>query len=140
MNYFMPSSYQLYSMPYSQYYGNYASYSGGTSLWIQGTSGLTQYVTVPLGASLSLLAISPTGGNGYIYETAPGGISNTNYYYFNQYNQMTSNVGYASSSLTPVHFGTAKATHVDIEILWPDGTKQTLKNVRTNQVLAVREP
>jgi plastocyanin len=88
MTYFTPSSYQLYSMPFSQYYANYASYSGGTSLWIQGTSGLTQYVTVPLGASLSLIAISPTGGNGYIYETSPGGVSNTNYYYFNQYNQM----------------------------------------------------
>ncbi|MGA9097424.1 MAG: cupredoxin domain-containing protein [Methanotrichaceae archaeon] len=88
MTYFMPSSYQFYSMPYSQYYANYASYSGGTSLWVQGTSGLTQYVTVPLGASLSLIAISPTGGNGYIYETVPGGVSNTNYYYFNQYSQM----------------------------------------------------
>jgi len=89
MTYFLPSSYQLYSMPYSQYYANYALYSGGTSLWIQGTSGLTQYVTVPLGASLSLIVMSPTGGNGYIYETSPGGVSNTNYYYFNQYNQMT---------------------------------------------------
>jgi len=86
--YFVPNSYQLYSVPFSQYYSNYASYSGGTSLWVQGTSGLTQYVTVPLGASLSLIAISPTGGNGYIYETAPGGVSNTNNYYFNQYNQM----------------------------------------------------
>jgi hypothetical protein len=58
----------------------------------------------------------------------------------NQYNQMTSNVGYASSSLVPVHFGTGKAITVDIEILWPDGTHQTLRNVHTNQVLAVREP
>jgi plastocyanin len=88
MTYFTPSSYQLYSMPFSQYFANYAMYSGGTSLWIQGTSGLTQYVTVPQGASLSLIAISPTGGNGYIYETTPGGASSTNYYYFNQYNQM----------------------------------------------------
>jgi hypothetical protein len=58
----------------------------------------------------------------------------------NQYNQMTSNVGYASSSLVPVHFGAGKATAVDIEILWPDGTRQSLRNVHTNQVLAVREP
>jgi hypothetical protein len=40
----------------------------------------------------------------------------------------------------PVHFGTGKATAVDIEILWPDGTRQSLRNVHTNQVLAVREP
>lgn len=83
-----PNYYQMYSMPYSQYHSNYASYSGSTSLWIQGTYGLTQYVTVPQGASMSLIAISPTGGNGYLYEIAPGGKSNTNYYYFNQYSQM----------------------------------------------------
>jgi plastocyanin len=92
--YFVPSSYHLYSIPFSQYYSNYASYSGGTSLWIQGTTGLTQYVTIPLGASLSLIAMSPTGGYGYIYETAPGGISSTNNYYFYQYSQMSF---YASS-------------------------------------------
>jgi hypothetical protein len=57
-----------------------------------------------------------------------------------QRNQMTSNAGYASSSLVPVHFGTGNASRVDIEILWPSGTRQTLRNVRTNQVLAVREP
>jgi hypothetical protein len=58
----------------------------------------------------------------------------------NQRNQMTSNAGYASSSLVPVHFGTGSARQVDIAILWPSGTRQTLRNVRTNQVLAVREP
>jgi hypothetical protein len=86
--YSTPDYYQMYSMPYSQYHSNYASYSGSTSLWIQGTSGLTQYVTVPQGASMSLIAISPTGGNGYLYEMAPGGVTNMNYYYFNQYSQM----------------------------------------------------
>ena len=73
--YSTPDYYQMYSMPYSQYHSNYASYSGSTSLWIQGTSGLTQYVTVPQGASMSLIAISPTGGNGYLYEMAPGGVT-----------------------------------------------------------------
>lgn len=86
--YVTPNYYQMYSMPYSQYQANYGSYSGSTSLWIQGTSGLTQYVTVPLGASLSLIAISPTGGNGYLYEIAPNSVSNTFSYYFNQYSQM----------------------------------------------------
>jgi hypothetical protein len=57
-----------------------------------------------------------------------------------QRNQMTSNAGYASSSLVPVHFGTGSARQVDIEILWPSGVRQTLRNVVTNQVLAVREP
>jgi hypothetical protein len=58
----------------------------------------------------------------------------------NQYNQMTTAVGYASSSHTPVHFGTGTATSVDVEIIWPSGTKQELRHVRTNQVLDVREP
>lgn len=88
LTYSTPNYYQIYSMPYSQYQSNYASYSGSTSLWIQGTSGLTQFVTVPLGAVLSLVAMSPTGGNGYLYEMAPGGKLNVHNYYFNQYNQM----------------------------------------------------
>jgi hypothetical protein len=58
----------------------------------------------------------------------------------NQRNEMTSNAGYASSSLIPVHFGTGNATQVDLNILWPSGVRQTLRNVPTNQVLAVREP
>jgi len=57
-----------------------------------------------------------------------------------QYNLMTANSGYASSSLTPVHFGTRKATQVDVEIDWPSGTRQVLNGVRTNQVLRAREP
>jgi hypothetical protein len=57
-----------------------------------------------------------------------------------QSNTMTSNAGYASSSLVPVHFGTGNATRVDIEIIWPSGTRQALWNVRTNQLLEVREP
>jgi enediyne biosynthesis protein E4 len=59
----------------------------------------------------------------------------------NQYNDMTSAVSYASSSLGPVHFGLGATANVDrIEIIWPDGKQQTLRNVKTDQVLAVREP
>jgi hypothetical protein len=57
-----------------------------------------------------------------------------------QSNLMTANAGYASGSLTPVHFGTGRAATVDVEVLWPSGARQTMRNVRTNQVLAVREP
>ena len=58
----------------------------------------------------------------------------------NQYNQMTTAVGYASSSHTPVHFGTGNAAYVDVEIIWPSGIRQELRHVRTRQVLDVREP
>ena len=59
----------------------------------------------------------------------------------NQYNQMTSNVGYASSSHSGVHFGLGKARRADrIEIHWPSGIEQVLTNVRANQILQVTEP
>jgi hypothetical protein len=58
-----------------------------------------------------------------------------------QYNDMTSAVSYASSMLVPVHFGLGTMARVDrIEIIWPDGKHQTLRDVKADQVLAVREP
>ena len=61
--------------------------------------------------------------------------------YHHQYNQMTSAVGYASSSHDGVHFGLGKAETVEeIEIKWPSGTVQVLKNVAADQVIKVREP
>ena len=59
----------------------------------------------------------------------------------NLYNQMTSSVGYASSSHFGVHFGLGRAKQVDrIEIRWPSGIEQVLSGVATNQVLQVTEP
>ncbi len=59
----------------------------------------------------------------------------------NQTNQMTTSVGYASSSHFGVHFGTGRQKEVErIEIRWPSGIRQILRNVRTNQVLQVSEP
>jgi len=57
-----------------------------------------------------------------------------------QYNHMTTTVGYASSSDSPVHFGLgADAKAESIEIHWPSGIVQTLKDVRGDQVLNVKE-
>ena len=57
-----------------------------------------------------------------------------------QTNHMTTSVGYASSSHFGVHFGTGQRKEVDrIEIRWPSGIRQILRNVKTNQVLHVRE-
>jgi len=59
----------------------------------------------------------------------------------NQSNHVTTAVGYASSSPQTVHFGTGKLETIDrIEIRWPSGTTQVLRNVATNQVLEVHEP
>jgi|SRR5579871_1792969 len=57
-----------------------------------------------------------------------------------QYNEMTSAVGYASSSHFGVHFGLGPVKQIDeVEVLWPRGKRQVLKNVPVNQMLRVRE-
>jgi enediyne biosynthesis protein E4 len=56
-----------------------------------------------------------------------------------QYNQMTTAVGYASSSYTGVHFGLGKDTATDLEIRWPSGIVQHVPGVKANQVVTVRE-
>ena len=59
----------------------------------------------------------------------------------NQYNHMTSAVGYASSSHFGVHFGLGKTAVVEeIEIRWPSGIVQRLKGVKADQFLKVDEP
>jgi hypothetical protein len=57
-----------------------------------------------------------------------------------QYNHMTTAVGYASSSDGPVHFGLGGDSVAElVEIRWPSGIVQTLKNVATDRVLRVKE-
>jgi hypothetical protein len=57
-----------------------------------------------------------------------------------QYNEATTAVGYGSSSDKRVHFGLGKATTIDkIELWWPTGVKQTLTNVKADQVLTIVE-
>jgi enediyne biosynthesis protein E4 len=58
-----------------------------------------------------------------------------------QFNAMTTAVGYGSSSAGPVHFGTGAATTVDtLEVTWPSGAVQVLKDVKVDQVVSVTEP
>ncbi len=59
----------------------------------------------------------------------------------NQWNEMTSAVSYASSSLGKLHFGLGQETLVErIEIRWPSGTRQVLEQVKADQVLTIKEP
>lgn len=58
-----------------------------------------------------------------------------------QFNHVTTAVGYASASDKRVHFGLgADRTAREIEIRWPSGARQALKNVAAQQVLKVKEP
>ncbi len=57
-----------------------------------------------------------------------------------QYNHMTSSVGYASSSHGAVHFGLGEEAKAElVEIRWPSGIVQTLRNVTADRVLSVKE-
>jgi hypothetical protein len=57
-----------------------------------------------------------------------------------QYNHATTAVSYNSSSDKRVHFGVGAAAIVDaIELTWPSGVRQVLKNIKADQILTVTE-
>jgi hypothetical protein len=58
-----------------------------------------------------------------------------------QYAQVSFAAGYASSSARPVHFGLGANTSADlVEIRWPSGITQELKNVAADRIVKVKEP
>jgi hypothetical protein len=58
-----------------------------------------------------------------------------------QYDHVSHVSGYASSSARPVHFGLgAAATAAEIEIQWPSGIRQLLKDVAAGRVVRIKEP
>jgi hypothetical protein len=58
-----------------------------------------------------------------------------------QYDHMSTASGYASSSAAPVHFGLGNSLVAqEIEIRWPSGTVQTLKDISADRVVKVLEP
>jgi enediyne biosynthesis protein E4 len=58
-----------------------------------------------------------------------------------QWNEVTTAVGYASSSDSRVHFGLGKNLHIkDMEIRWPSGIKQTVHDLGGDRILTIEEP
>jgi hypothetical protein len=58
-----------------------------------------------------------------------------------QYNHMTTAAGYASSSAGPVHFGLGQNASADfVEIHWPSGIVQQMRDVAGDRVIPVKEP
>ena len=58
-----------------------------------------------------------------------------------QWNEVTTAVGYTSSSDSRVHFGLGSNLHIkDMEIRWPRGIKQTLHNLAVDRILTIEEP
>ena len=57
-----------------------------------------------------------------------------------QYNHVTTSVGYASASDKRVHFGLGIDARLrEIELRWPSGKLQVLKNIAADQILTVTE-
>jgi len=57
------------------------------------------------------------------------------------YNHVAISVGFMSSSDKRVHFGLGQETEISsIEIRWPSGIQQVLKNVKADQFLKIDEP
>jgi len=102
--------------------------SAPAEIWMNDSPGGNHWVDVSLQGTKS-----NRDGIGARIKVTAGGKS--------QFNEMTTASGYASSSAVPVHFGLAAAKVADeIEIRWPSGTVQVLKNVAADQILAVKEP
>jgi enediyne biosynthesis protein E4 len=58
-----------------------------------------------------------------------------------QWNEVTTSVGYTSASDSRVHFGLGKNARIkEIDIRWPSSIRQSLENVAADQILTVEEP
>jgi len=58
-----------------------------------------------------------------------------------QWDHVSHAAGYASSSARPTHFGLGTAKSVDeIEIQWPSGVRQVLKDVGGDRIVKIKEP
>ncbi|WP_035669805.1 VCBS repeat-containing protein [Flavobacterium sp. 83] len=56
-----------------------------------------------------------------------------------QFKEIQTTRGFQSSSEPIIHFGFGKIKQVDsIQVIWPDKTVQTLKNVKTNQTITIQ--
>jgi hypothetical protein len=58
-----------------------------------------------------------------------------------QWNEVTTAVGYACSSDPRVHFGLGSNARIkQLEIRWPSGRKQVMMNVEADRIVSIQEP
>jgi len=58
-----------------------------------------------------------------------------------QWNEVTTSVGYASSSDSRVHFGLGASARVkELEVHWPSGIRQVLHDLQGDRIVTVEEP
>jgi enediyne biosynthesis protein E4 len=101
-----------------------------------------------LGEKPVLLRNNTSGGNHWLGLKLVGGASNRDGIGAvvhirtaagEQWNHVTTSVGYASSSDVRVHFGLGAETHAAVEIRWPSGRVSRLE-ADADRYLTVREP
>lgn len=96
-------------------------------IWMNHSPGTNHWLDVELTGSVS----NRDGIGATVMIMTPAG---------KQFNHMTSAVGYASSSLGPVHFGLGRYDSASlVEVRWPSGLVQQLKNVRADRIVKLRE-
>ena len=72
---------QMQPVPYSQYWSSPA-HTIANSLWIKGITSWIQYAVVPQGATVTLVAFSPTGGIGTLTVVDSSGQTSSKNYIF----------------------------------------------------------
>ena len=87
----------------------------------------------PRGNSLSVRAVTVSG------RDAPGARITVTSGHRKQIDEVRSGGYFISQGDFRVHFGLGQATRADINIRWPQGTTQTIKDVDANQWIVVRE-
>jgi hypothetical protein len=112
--------------------------------------GKVDVVVSAIGSPAELLYNTSPGGNHWIAIETVGAKSNrdgigtriklTGESGLVQYNAVTTAGSYASSSDKRAHFGLGRDSVVkEIELRWPSGTLQVLRNVKADQILKVTE-
>ncbi len=112
--------------------------------------GKVDVVISAIGSPAELLYNTSTGGNHWIAIETVGSKSNrdgigtrielTGESGLVQYNAVSTAGSYASSSDKRVHFGLGRDSVIkEIELRWPSGTLQVLRNVKADQILKITE-
>ncbi len=102
--------------------------SAPAELWLNDSPGAAHWLELKLEGTAS----NRDGIGARIKVTAGGRV---------QYRHVSFAAGYASSSAAPTHFGLGPAASAGlIEIRWPSGSVQELKDVAADRVIRVKEP
>ena len=102
--------------------------SAPAELWLNDSPGAAHWLDLKLEGKTS----NRDGIGARIQVTAGGRV---------QYNHVSFAAGYASSGAVPIHFGLGPAASASlIEIRWPSGMVQELKDIAADRLIRVKEP